>query len=69
LIIYILKEYSTPPAIFHSSGTLYIASFDKQDMMTAEGAAEAAKGLTFEKVWAMFQETDGCTFWCSPGRW
>jgi vacuolar-type H+-ATPase subunit I/STV1 len=27
-------------------------------MMTAEEAAEAAKGLTFEKVWAMFQETD-----------
>jgi hypothetical protein len=26
-------------------------------MMTAEEAAEAAKGLTFEKVWAMFQET------------
>jgi hypothetical protein len=27
-------------------------------MMTANEAAEAAKGLTFEKVWAMFQETD-----------
>ncbi|MDR2101912.1 MAG: hypothetical protein LBP43_05020 [Treponema sp.] len=27
-------------------------------MMTAEEAAEAAKGLTFEKVWMMFQETD-----------
>ncbi|MDR2095481.1 MAG: hypothetical protein LBP76_08180 [Treponema sp.] len=27
-------------------------------MMTAEEAAEAARGLTFEKVWAMFQETD-----------
>jgi hypothetical protein len=27
-------------------------------MMTAAEAAEAAKGLTFEKVWAMFQETD-----------
>jgi hypothetical protein len=26
--------------------------------MTAAEAAEAAKGLTFEKVWAMFQETD-----------
>jgi vacuolar-type H+-ATPase subunit I/STV1 len=26
-------------------------------MMTAEEAAEAAKGLNFEKVWAMFQET------------
>jgi hypothetical protein len=26
-------------------------------MMTAAEAAEAAKGLTFEKVWAMFQET------------
>jgi hypothetical protein len=26
-------------------------------MMTAEEAAEAARGLTFEKVWAMFQET------------
>jgi septal ring factor EnvC (AmiA/AmiB activator) len=26
-------------------------------MMTAEEAAEAAKGLTFEKVWAMFLET------------
>ncbi|MDR0998233.1 MAG: hypothetical protein LBL70_04130, partial [Treponema sp.] len=25
-------------------------------MMTAAEAAEAAKGLTFEKVWAMFQE-------------
>jgi phenylalanyl-tRNA synthetase alpha subunit len=25
-------------------------------MMTAEEAAEAARGLTFEKVWAMFQE-------------
>ncbi|MDR3147547.1 MAG: hypothetical protein LBU00_04120 [Treponema sp.] len=27
-------------------------------MMTAEEAAAAAKGLTFEKVWAMFQETE-----------
>jgi hypothetical protein len=27
-------------------------------MMTAAEAAEAARGLTFEKVWAMFQETD-----------
>ncbi|MDR0683949.1 MAG: hypothetical protein LBF83_02325 [Spirochaetaceae bacterium] len=27
-------------------------------MMTANEAAEAAKGLTFETVWAMFQETD-----------
>jgi hypothetical protein len=27
-------------------------------MMTAAQAAEQAKGLTFEKVWAMFQETD-----------
>ncbi|MDR3192655.1 MAG: hypothetical protein LBT87_06280 [Treponema sp.] len=27
-------------------------------MMTAAEAAEAAKGLTFEKVWMMFQETD-----------
>jgi hypothetical protein len=26
--------------------------------MTAAEALEAAKGLTFEKVWAMFQETD-----------
>jgi hypothetical protein len=26
-------------------------------MMTAEEALEASKGLTFEKVWAMFQET------------
>jgi hypothetical protein len=26
-------------------------------MMSAEEAAEAAKGLTFEKVWAMFQES------------
>jgi hypothetical protein len=25
-------------------------------MMTAAEAAEAAKGLTFEKVWTMFQE-------------
>ncbi|MDR3147571.1 MAG: hypothetical protein LBU00_04245, partial [Treponema sp.] len=27
-------------------------------MMTAEEAVAAAKGLSFEKVWAMFQETD-----------
>jgi hypothetical protein len=27
-------------------------------MMTAEEAAEAAKGLTFEKVWALFKESD-----------
>jgi hypothetical protein len=27
-------------------------------MMTAEEALAAAKGLTFEKVWAMMQETD-----------
>jgi uncharacterized protein Yka (UPF0111/DUF47 family) len=26
--------------------------------MTAEEAAEAAKGLNFEKIWLMIQETD-----------